>query len=203
MNNQGEDAGVVVYTAGQAAQQLEVSSSGLRRLANAYEAVFGELPRDPGTQARGYPEEAIERLRAARRGVETGQYKSTQAALGALKRGVPVDAGTEMVGGQDDAAQDATGQALRVLTAEMQAMRAEIERLRLAVEERDRVQLPPTANAERIDRALKVELIEDRPPPQRPANSPESDDTADRPGASDGLLVRAARWVERRLRRSG
>lgn len=200
MDNQGEDVGVVVFTAGQAAQQLEVSSSGLRRLANAYEAVFGELPRDPGTQARGYPEEAIERLRAARRGVETGQYKSTQAALGALKRGVPVDAG-EMAGRQDAAAQDATGQALRVLTAEMQAMRAEIERLRLAVEERDRAQLPPTANAERIDQALAAELREDSAPPERPPMTPESDTTAERPGAPDGLLVRAARWLERRLRR--
>jgi len=49
--------------------------------------------------------------------------------LGALKQGVPVDAGTEMAGGPDDPAQGTTGQALGVLAAEMQAMRAEIERL--------------------------------------------------------------------------
>lgn len=145
MDNQPEDVGVVVYTAGQAAQHLEVSSSGLRRLANAYEGVFGELPRDPGTQARGYPEEAIERIRAARRGVEAGQYKSTQAALRALKRGVAVDAGEQMAGPQDTAAEGATGQALGVLVAEMQAMRAEMERLRVAVEEKEQAQLPPAS----------------------------------------------------------
>lgn len=138
------DAEVVVFTAGQAAQQLEVSASGLRRLANAYESVFGDLPREPGTQARGYPEEAVERIRAARRGVEVGQYKSTQAALGALKRGVSVDAGAEEAV-QPDASQSVSGQALRVLVAEMQAMRTEIERVRIMVEERDRAQLSQNA----------------------------------------------------------
>lgn len=110
-----------------------------------------------------------------------------------------------MTGGQDAAAQDATGQALRVLTAEMQAMRAEFERLTLAVEERGRAQLPPIANAEQIDQALEAEVREDSAPLAQPPTAPKSDTAAERlsdgPGTPDGLLVRAAKWVERRLRR--
>jgi hypothetical protein len=141
-----EDEGVVVYSAGQAAKQLGVSGSGLRRLAAAYETVFNELPRQPGTKARGYPEEAVERIRSARRGVESGQYKSVEAALSALKKGVHVDSGAEMDGAPDAGSQAASELALGVLAEEMRAMRTELERLRSIVEVRNPSALPPGEN---------------------------------------------------------
>lgn len=187
------DEGAVIYTAGQAAQQLGVSPSGLRRLAAAYEAAYKDepLPREPHTQARGYPAEAVERIRAARRYVESGNFKSTEAALSALRKGYKPEDDAEMAESLGGGTQGATGVQLGVLIAEMRAMRAELERLRAVVEDRDREQaLPPGATPERIDRAIVVELEQPAPP-----EDPEDDQT----GAGDGVLVRAARWLESRL----
>ncbi len=64
----------------------------------------------------------------------------------------------------------------QTLRAEVAALRSELAETRA---------LPPGANAERIDRALEVEM---------------QGSSGDSPGASDGMLVRAARWLER-LRR--
>lgn len=80
----------------------------------------------------------------------------------------------------------------------MQALRAEVEALRSELSASRA--LPPAANAERIDRALEVELLESQAPPARPDTGTDSGTIADSPGAGDGPLVRASRWLERRLR---
>lgn len=87
--------------AGAAARQLGVSPSGLRRLADSYEGVHGELPRKDGTKARLYPAEALERLAQARVLVEAGTYKSTVEALTALARGLEPDPQVEIAGTPD------------------------------------------------------------------------------------------------------
>ncbi len=127
----------------EAARLLQVSASGLRRLAASYEHVHGELPRKGGTQARLFPQEAVERLAQARALVEAGRCKSTVEALTALEQGLEPEPGAEMAGQRLTAPEAATGEALRVLLQEVQTMRTELERLRVVVEDRDRAQLPP------------------------------------------------------------
>lgn len=84
-----EPAGL--YPPREAARLLEVSGSGLRRLAEIYAEVHGELPRDDSTKgerkARLWPAEALERLQAARALVQANRYPSIKEALEALEHG--------------------------------------------------------------------------------------------------------------------
>jgi hypothetical protein len=84
-----EQAGL--YPPREAARLLEVSGSGLRRLAEIYAEVHGELPRDESTKgerkARLWPAEALERLQKARALVDAKRYGSIRDALEALERG--------------------------------------------------------------------------------------------------------------------
>ncbi len=131
---------------GEAARRLGVSPSGLRRVASAYEAVHGELPRKNGTGARFYPEEALERLTQARALVETGRCKSTVEALTALEKGLEPETPTEMTGHRPTALEAGAGEALAVLMAELRGVREEVARLRAVVEDRDPARLPPGEN---------------------------------------------------------
>ena len=94
-------------------------------------------------------------------------------------------------------------QALSIRLDAVDRLEAEVAALRQEVAASK--SLPPGANAERIDRALEVELMENLAPTEQPATVADDDTATERstdgPGAADGLLVRAAKWVERRLRR--
>lgn len=70
-----------------AATLLGVSPSGLRRLAEIYSAVCGELPRDPRTRSRLWPEEALAELSGARELVLGNRAGSIREALESIRRG--------------------------------------------------------------------------------------------------------------------
>lgn len=168
--NEAEEVVVGPFTEpGEAARRLGVSPSGLRRLADAYEGVYGLLNRRGGTGARLFTEEALERLAQARALVEIGRYKSTTEALVALERGLEPDLPADLAGTGRIGAEAATGEALGVLLGELRSLRAEVERLRV--------------------------VVEDKNPAQLSSNSP-------RPAADHGLIVRAALWLERLLKRA-
>lgn len=78
------------YTSVQAAERLSVSESGLRKYAGAYEQVFEPLPRNiEGIVGRCWPEEALERIEAARALVDSHHVTSMLKAL-ELVSGQPV-----------------------------------------------------------------------------------------------------------------
>lgn len=89
-------------------------------------------------------------------------------------------------------------------SANVQALRSEVEALRSEVAAPQA--LPPAVDAERIDRVLAAEMEEGRPPPEKPSADTEGNITGEidggreREATDDGLLVRGARWLERRLR---
>ncbi len=170
---------VTLLEAGAAAEQLGLSPSGLRRVAAIYEAVHGELPRKRDTKARLYPAEALERLTTARRLVEAEVYRSIGEALQALERGVPVDLTAEPLEVAPVRSQAVPNEALGVLLGELRGLReenaeirAELRALRSEVGELRR--LPPASMVSRDDEPAVVEV--------------------------EGPFVRAARWLERRLR---
>ncbi len=68
-----------VYPPGEVQARLEVSASGLRRLAGIYERTVGPLPRDE--RGRVWPEDAVEALEDARTMVRESRAVSTEAAL--------------------------------------------------------------------------------------------------------------------------
>lgn len=68
-----------VYPPHEVQARLEVSASGLRRLAGIYERTIGPLPRDD--RGRVWPEEAVEALEDARALVRESRAVSIEAAL--------------------------------------------------------------------------------------------------------------------------
>ncbi len=78
----------------EAARQLDISPSGLRRLSGVYCEIHGDLPRDPNTDARLWPEVAVERLKQARGLVEANRFSSIKEALEAIEKGI--DLSTEI-----------------------------------------------------------------------------------------------------------
>ncbi len=129
------DLASIVYDPAQAAELLDVSASGLRRLAPIYESVFGELKRvgkgDEEKRSREWPSEAIERLLTARRLTGRGKpYRTIEAALEAIRDGVETDTSEIDFGSRQTGADVATGQALQVLIGEIQALRLEVQELK-------------------------------------------------------------------------
>lgn len=223
-----------------AARQLGIAASTLRRLAPTYEAVHGPLPWE-GDEAGGgrlWPAEAVTRVQEARALVEEGRAKSLERALRALAEGAPPPIGVLSRPGENGEVEALRGE-VEMLRAEVQALLREAEMPELTPRAEELVQvlqreltaareravevielrakvealerkvatpkaLPPDTNAERTDQALEAELRESSAPPERPPtdidNSTAAERPGDGPGAADGLLVRAARWVERRLR---
>jgi hypothetical protein len=72
------------FTPAEAQQMLGVSDASLRRLARAYERVYGELP--TVNQTRIYPDEALKRIQAAREVLQQGKAASFERALEMLSR---------------------------------------------------------------------------------------------------------------------
>jgi hypothetical protein len=71
----------------EAAAALGVSPSGLRRLADIYAGVGGDLPRDPRTHSRIWPRQAVAELATARLLVAEKRTTTIRAALQAIRRG--------------------------------------------------------------------------------------------------------------------
>ncbi len=199
----------VVLSPGEAARRLGVSPSGLRRLAVAYGEVHGELPKDSSGTSRVWSVEAVVRLQAARALLAAGQARSIKDALRAVEGGAAPPVEMMAHDGRVEAA-------LGVVAARLEALQASNERLEVEVGElRSELAaaraLPPGVNPDRIDRALEVEMRESRVETERPAAVEGGGGAADFPdegdgaaeGSSDGPMVRAARWLEQRLRRGG
>ncbi len=76
---QGEPQQRRVYPPAEVQARLEVSASGLRRLAGIYERTVGPLPRDE--RGRVWPEDAVKALEDARALVRESRAVSIEAAL--------------------------------------------------------------------------------------------------------------------------
>ena len=111
------------YPPAEARSVLSVSGATLRRMAKDYEQVFGDLPRNPRGD-RLYPQEALERVQAARVLRDRGDLVSLEAALRALSSGEasPVDVPLHLP-------TEATGAALTLILDELRGLRTAVERL--------------------------------------------------------------------------
>lgn len=197
----------------EAARQLGVAASTLRRLAPTYESVHGPLPWE-GDEAGGgrlWPELAVRRVQAARALVAEGRAKSLESALRALEGGAPPPGGvlsrSDKVGELVEALR-AELEAVRRGLAEIPELRAEVAALRLELAGAGQT-LPSGVSPERIDRAMEMEMRDGRAEAERAAvveagggsaeSSGEHTGVAD--GPSDSPIMRAARWLERFLYR--
>jgi hypothetical protein len=161
----------VVLSPGEAARVLGVSPSGLRRLAVVYGEVYGVLEKDAGGTSRIWPREAVVRLQAARALMAAGQARSIRDALRAVEGGVAPVVEMAVSDGRVEAALGVVATRLEALQDSNRRLEAEVAALRLEVE---RLRALPAS-----ERSPAVE---------------------GRGAGEDGLVVRAARWLERRLR---
>lgn len=120
-----DDDGVFLES-GEAADQLGVSASGMRRLAVIYESVHGDLPRKTKTDARLFSSSVIEKLRMARELVERYNYKSIAEALQEISGGVRPDIVTSSA---LESQAEVSGASAGVLLAEMRIMQERLEGL--------------------------------------------------------------------------
>jgi hypothetical protein len=137
MSNVDNEPASIVYDPAKAAELLEVSDSGLRRLAPIYESVFGELKRT-GKVSKGaddkrpriWPSEAISHLAKARARTGRGRpYRTIEAALEAIRDGV--ESTSEIDFGGRQAGTDATiAEALGVLSNEIRSLKQEVQELK-------------------------------------------------------------------------
>jgi hypothetical protein len=179
-------------------------------LAVEYGKVHGELPKDASGTSRLWSLEAVRRLEAARALMAAGQARSIRDALVAVEGGASPRVEVAVMGGDVAAALGVVAAQLEALQAGNERLEAEVAALRLQLAETGRV-LPPNASPERIDRALEVEMQEGRVDAERAAAVEGGGGSAERPsergGAAeaspDGVMVRAVRWLERRLRGQG
>ncbi len=191
-----DDQPVQVMSAADAARQLGVSPSGLRRLGTIYAAVHGELGRELHTDKRIWTGEVVERLGQARALVEVERYRSIKEALGALDKGVDIDLATDLA----TPVQAPTPEALGVLLEEVRSLQRRldgVERLEARIEalqrqlEAPRSETERVAQLERINAHLMDEIQRQR---QTPAQDSRVGDSGD---VQAGVLVRAASRLER------
>lgn len=213
----------------EAAMQLGVAPSTLRRLATVYADVYGPAALGwsdggKGGGSRLWTTTALRQTRAARDLVESGRAASFELALRMLKD-VPESTLAAMSADpapipdvqallERFAALEAKVERMDALEAELEALREEVAQLRA---------LPPAAPAERVEEPSQTSVPEGRAEPERPSEQPETQRTP-LPSASaeridralevemqqpeppeqpigDGPMVRAARWLEKLLRR--
>jgi hypothetical protein len=201
------DSAEVVLTPGEAARQLGVSPSGLRRLAVIYGEVYGDLQKDAGGTSRIWTQEAVVRLQRARALMAAGQARSVRDALVAVEGGAAPRVEVAVSGGDVAAALGMVATQLEAVLESNRRLEAEVAALRLEVEARA---LPPGVSPERIDRALEVEMASERPPAVEDGGGA-AESSATGQGAAqgvsqaveDGPAVRVVRWLEQRLRGRG
>lgn len=117
----------ITFSPKQAALDLEVSGTALRRAAQAYELTFGELKRD-ARGGREFTGEALERLRLAFAAVHAGRVASVEVALTLLREGddLPIQVQPPAPRSSDDGLVRAmTAEIVGELRADIQAMRQE------------------------------------------------------------------------------
>jgi hypothetical protein len=123
----------VFWSPGDVAKRLEVSPSGLRRLAGVYAQVYGELPKDSSGTSRRWPSEAVYRLEQARTLMAAGQARSIKDALLAVEKGATPSADVALALGQEGRVIEALGVVavrLEALQDSNRELKAEVEALR-------------------------------------------------------------------------
>jgi hypothetical protein len=159
----GAEAGTTFRSPRETAELLSVSPSGLRRLAGIYSAVCGELPRDPKTRSRLWPEEAVGELLAARRLVQGNRASSIREALEAIRRG---EAETAELDGESPSGSlagrvDGLADEVRELRRELATVGGLLAEIRGAIADlAQRLDSLPAAVADRRPGAGESELFE-------------------------------------------
>lgn len=149
-----------VYPPSEIQARLEVSSSGLRRLAGIYERAIGPLPRDE--RGRVWPEEAVEELERARTLVRDHRAVSIEAALRG-QEGPAVENVT-----------DTTPLPDRGNRSPVEGILDELRALRALVEEQNR-RIAELEEAVRTGRELEAPRAEPKQPPETDAATPEGE----------------------------
>lgn len=114
-----------LLTPAQVAERLNLSPAALRRLAVAYEAVHGSLPRPPGSPSRLWPLAAVEAVEVARVMVAEAQAQNIGQALAALAQGDRPTAPALPSPDIDEADLDQLRDVLAALVAEVGDLRAD------------------------------------------------------------------------------
>ena len=185
MSDENGGAAEVVMSPGDVARRLGVSPSGLRRLAGVYSAVFGELPKDLSGTSRLWPTEAVGRLEQARALLAEGRARSIRDALLAVEGGATARLEPALQDGR-------VAEALGVVAARLEAL------------ERSNAELKREVMALRSGRALPSQTLRlgyGDVPETISAETATAPDQGSDQTAKDGLLVRAARRLERLIRR--
>jgi DNA-binding transcriptional MerR regulator len=125
----------VVLSPGEAARQLGVSPSGLRRLAVEYGKVYGDLSKDSGGTSRLWSVEAVRRLEAARALLAAGQARSIKDALLAVEGGASPRVEVATAGGDVVAALGVVASRLEAVLESNRRLEAEVAALRREVAE--------------------------------------------------------------------
>jgi hypothetical protein len=165
------DDAEVVLSPGEAARVLGVSPSGLRRLAVVYGEVYGALQKDASQTSRVWPQEAVVRLQRARALMAAGQARSVRDALVAVEGGAAAPVEMAVSDGRVEAALGVVATRLEAVLDSNQRLEAEVAALRSEVE------------------GLRALPASERSPAVEGGGA-----------GDDGLVVRAARWLEKLLR---
>ena len=169
-----------VYPPAEVQARLEVSASGLRRLAGIYERAIGPLPRDE--RGRVWPEDAVEELERARALVRDQRAVSIEAAL----------RGQEGPAAED--APDAVSLPDRSGPSAAEAILEELRALRVLVEEQNR-RIAELEEAVRTGRELEAPRDEPEPP-QTGAETPEGIETPEAAEDTHAATERAPEGVQ-------
>ena len=175
-----------LHTAREVAAELGIGAAMLRRYASTYEAVSGNEITVHRRDGRLFTGEQLAVLVKARALVMRTNTDVETAIKQALEQPVTGDAVALAQGSALDSATllqlltDANKAATQPLLDEMKLLREQIEKQNALMAELVEARaLPPGATPERIDRALEAEMLTE---------------------AEDGVMVKAVRWLERRLR---
>ena len=129
-----------------AARALGLSTAGLRRNAQAYEAVFGRIARDNG--GRVYSDEVLGRLKAARALRKSGRAPSLEAALERVREDLRGAYGPSRSTGSSFEAE---------VTARLDALTTAVERLTETCSSLERVAGPVPTKDERGDELSAIQ----------------------------------------------
>jgi hypothetical protein len=154
-------------------------------LAVEYGKVYGDLPKDSSGTSRIWSPEAVRRLEAARALMAAGQARSIRDALLAVEGGAAPRVEVAVSSGDVAAALGVVATRLEALQDANARLEAEVAALRSEV-----------AGLKALPGAERPAVVGER---QRGGESP-GDDGGAAEGSPDGPMVRAARWLERRLR---
>ena len=160
--------GMDILTPGEVAEYLGVSAPTVRRMAKAYELVYGPLPRDVRSH-RAWSLDAVQRVQIAHGAVSTGRVTSLEAALQMVRDGLDLPVPT-VLPVQHDVLAELLAE-VRGLRALAEAQGRELVALRSAMTEGRALPAPGLAGdklAREVVTAHPEPMVE-RVKPDRPA----------------------------------